>query len=231
MFSELISNDVRFVMVTSFVYRTPVLYVKDAYNVPQYKAWWGVPAFWELKRGVYHFGWNVFRFAGSAVTRQKDAALAACGDDTVRDGCFAQGWQYWKVPDAGMTQALAVVAADAPDAAAALRMEYRRGPVLHVRQHVTLDANAVYRLSGMVKLSAPAYPEVLGARLMVFMPNRREIGLAWNYMRPHEWERQQVVFTNAVKGGAVVYVEMGGGRGARTALVTDVRLERVISIK
>jgi len=230
-FSAWASNDLRFVLVTSFVYRTPVLYVRDEYNVPQYKAWWGIPAFWELKRGVYHFGWNVYRFAGSGAAREQTAALASCGEDLVRDGSFAQGWQCWNVQDTRTTQAVAIVAADAPGAGTALRMAYQRGPMLHVRQHIKLDANAVYRLSGVAKMIAPAYPEVLGARLAVFTPDRKEVGVAWDYVRPGEWERQQVVFTNAVKGGAVVYAEMGRGRGARAALVTEVRVERVTSIK
>ena len=103
--------------------------------------------------------------------------------------------------------------------------------MLDVRQHIQLDANAVYRLSGLAKMAAPAYPEVLGLRLAVFTPDKREIELIWNYVRPDEWERQQMMFTNAVGGDAVVYVEMGSGRGARTALMTEVRVERVTSIK
>ncbi len=226
-FRQMIRNDVRFVLVTAFVYRTSLLYVRDEYNVPQYKAWWGIPAFWELRRGVYHFGWNVYRFAGSGAARQAATTLAACGEDIVRDGSFARGWQCWEAQDARMTQAIAMVAADAPGAGTALRLKHLRGPMLHVRQLVRLDAGNVYRLSAVAKMVAPAYPEVLGARLAVFTPDRREVGVAWDYVRPNEWERQHVVFTNAVSGGAVVYVELSSRSGARTALVTEVRLERV----
>jgi hypothetical protein len=220
-------HDQRFVLVTSFVYRTAVFYVHNEYNVPQYKAWWGIPAFWALKRGVYDFGWNIYALTGGVAIARTAAALKPCDEDLVRDGRFANSWQCWEALAAGMTQAVTFVAADAPGAATAVRLDYQRGPRLHVRQHVAVTANGVYRLSGMAKMIAPAYPEVLGLRVAVYMPEQREAGVTWEYVRPNEWEVRQVVFTNAMGGDAVVYIELGG-HGARDVLVTDVRLERIV---
>jgi hypothetical protein len=46
--------------LTNFSYQTRIYYLTTQFGVPQYKSIYGVPALWDLKRGVYEFGWRVF---------------------------------------------------------------------------------------------------------------------------------------------------------------------------
>lgn len=52
--------------VANMTWRTPIWYAKEEHNVAQYQSAWGVPAFWDLKRGVYRFGWRIYWYDGGA---------------------------------------------------------------------------------------------------------------------------------------------------------------------
>jgi len=53
------------------MYSTPILYVTNHWAVPQYKSKFGIPAFWDLKKGVYEFGWKVYKYIPKAKSKPK----------------------------------------------------------------------------------------------------------------------------------------------------------------
>jgi hypothetical protein len=56
--------------LTNFSYETEVYYQTTQFGVPQYKSIYGVPALWQLKRGMYEFGWRVFDYKSSLSAKE-----------------------------------------------------------------------------------------------------------------------------------------------------------------
>ena len=46
------------------MYSAPIIYVTNHWAAPQYKSKFGIPDFWEMKKGNYKFGWKVYEFNG-----------------------------------------------------------------------------------------------------------------------------------------------------------------------
>lgn len=62
LFVKLIQPNLRLHRLASFIRATPIWYAREEHNAVQYSSFWGIPAFWGLKSGVYRFGWRVYAF-------------------------------------------------------------------------------------------------------------------------------------------------------------------------
>jgi len=189
---------------------------------------WGVPAFWDLKRGTYRFGWTIY-----AITNVPDIpeeVWAAGAKNLVVNGGFSRGmagWSYWGAAGELTNQFSVMRACDDAESAYALRIENPHAKLLGLKQHVPLVSGEVYRLSAAARSVATNASEVLfGGRVAVYLPPQAERELVWvsEYKR---WWRKELVFTNEVTGTAVVYVHLGYGKVATTGEFSSIRLERI----
>ncbi|MCX7846943.1 MAG: hypothetical protein N2595_02780 [bacterium] len=214
--------------LTGFVYETRIWYATNTYHGPQYRSVWGVPAFWDLKRGVYRFGWTVYALTNVPELPERQSA-ALSGNVVINSG-FARGltsWSAWGVADQRTNQ-LRVVRAE-PDSGAsyALRIENPGRELIGVKQHVPLVSGEVYRLCAAVRsVATNDSASIFGGRVAVFLPPQAEQQLIWmsEYTR---WWKKELVFTNQVTGTAVVYAHLGYGNVATTGEFSSIRLERI----
>ncbi|MCX7847482.1 MAG: hypothetical protein N2595_05600 [bacterium] len=212
-FDGSIAREKAFTVVTNIRMRTELWYVDaKAYRGFQYRTRYGIPAFWELQRGQYVFGWSVYSY-GAGEKRP----------NLVRNHEFTLGltfWDFWgRVNDE--TNTIKVVNR-------AVRIESASGEMRGVKQHVAgaLVSGGVYRLSAAARTVGRAdHSKVLGGRVAVHLPPQQDVELVW--LSQHEqWQRRERIFTNNVDGQPVVLVHMGYGKIAATAEFTDVTLER-----
>jgi len=214
--------------VTSFVYETRIWYATNTYHGPQYRSVWGVPAFWDLKRGTYRFGWTIYAITN--VPDIPDNVWADEGDNLVVNGGFSKGmtgWSFWGAAGNLTNQFSVVRAVDNAESAYALRVENPYAELLGVKQHVALVSGEVYRLSAAARSVATNASEVLfGGRVAVFLPPQAERELVW-MSEYNRWWQKELVFTNEVTGAAVVYVHLGYGKVATTGEFSSIRLERI----
>ena len=71
MFLKIIQSTLHLREVWQTVYSTPIIYATNHWAVPQYKSKICFPDFWDLKKGVYEFGWKVYEFNGSQKWKSK----------------------------------------------------------------------------------------------------------------------------------------------------------------
>jgi len=200
--------------VTQFSGRVTHLYADaKGYRGYQFKAKWGIPAFWELKRGSFRLGWCIYAY-GTATTTS----------NLVRNGCFTEGlkgWEYW---GAAHTSTGAVT-----PLADAVRLCSPDGQLAGIRQTIgsPLVSGSVYRLSAYARhVGAPQANRIQGGRVAVYLPPQKELDITWLTQR-NTWWLRELVFTNTVAGQALILVHMGYGKVASMGEFTDVRLERV----
>jgi len=214
LFNQRIAAEKVFVERTNIVVDVPLWYVDArAYRGFQYRARCGVPAFWELRRGRFLFGWTIYAFTPTAQR-----------PNLIRNHAFKNGMEHWALWGAGCDTANTVVVADA-----AVRIVNPSGELRGVKQHVAavMVSGGVYRLSAAARLvGAPDTEKILGGRVAVHLPPQPEHDITWLSQRDH-WHQQECVFTNIVTGNPIVLVHMGYGRVAATAEFSDVVLEQL----
>jgi len=214
LFNQRIAAEKVFVERTNIVVNVPLWFVDArAYRGFQYRARYGVPAVWELRRGSYSFGWRIYAFAP---TTQRP--------NLIRNHSFKNGMEHWALWGIECDTANTVTVADA-----AVRIANPSGELRGVKQHVAavLVSGSVYRLSAAARLvGAPDTEKILGGRVAVHLPPQPEYDITWLSQRAH-WYQQECVFTNMVTGNPIVLVHMGYGRVAATAEFSDVVLEQL----
>jgi len=186
---------------------------------------WGIPAFWDLKRGVYKFGWRIYWFPG------RDAAAHSTVDtkpshptELLLNGSFAtgmDGWSYWNVSDHRTNQ---IAVHDG-----FVQLANPRGDMLGIKQHLArpLVSGNVYRVSARARfVGTPDASTILGLRLGLYMPPQNEIALAWLTQRD-TWREESKVFTNLYAGTPMLYLQMGYGNVASTVDVTGIEVEEI----
>lgn len=214
------------VWLTSFVYQTEIWYATNTYHGPQYRSVWGVPAFWDLKRGVYRFGWRIYALTN--VPEIAEDTLGAPAANLLANSSFTRGLAGWSPWGVERTNQLYVVRA-APDSGSpfALRIENPRAELIGLKQHVPLVSGEVYRLRAAARsLATNDATRIFGGRVAVYLPPQPEQQLIW-MSEYNRWWQKELVFTNQVTGTAVVYVHLGYGNVATTGEFTGIRLERV----
>lgn len=228
LFHRALETQLNLMFKTAFVYETRIWYATNAYHGPQYRSVWGVPAFWDLKRGVYRFGWTIYTITN--VPDIPDEYWGTGSANRVVNGGFARGlmgWSAWGVAGERTNQLYVVRAAPDSGSAFAVRIENPRRELIGLKQHVPLVSGEVYRLSAAARSVAGTRSDVLfGGRVAVFLPPQPEQQLIW-MSEYNRWWQKELVFTNQVTGTAVVYVHLGYGNVATTGEFSSIRLERI----
>lgn len=214
LFNQRIAAEKNFVEVTNITINAPLWFVDArAYRGFQYRTYCGLPAFWQLQRGAYTFGWTIYAYAPSPQR-----------PNLIRNHDFTRGMQYWELWGRPCDAANTVVVV-----IAALRITNPSGEMRGVKQHLVapLVSGQVYRLSATARLvGAPDVNRVLGGRVAVHLPPQPEYDVTWLTQRDHWWQQERI-FTNSVNGNPIVLVHLGYGRVATTAEFTDIVLEQI----
>jgi uncharacterized BrkB/YihY/UPF0761 family membrane protein len=196
------------------IHTTPVWYLTDqTYRGFQYASRWGIPAFWQLKRGTYSFGWIVY-----------DYTPHAGAVNILQNGDFAYGLKHWAAWGSAADKTNRVLSMSR-----SVRIENPDASMPGIKQHVAVNmvSGAVYRLSGAARyVGRPDAAKVMGTRVTVWLPPQPEYDIVW--LAQHDaWTRVVRTFTNQVNGAAVLVAHLGYGHIAGTAEFADIRLERM----
>lgn len=201
-----------FSLVTNISVSVPVWYVDPhAYRGFQYKGKLWLPAFWELQRGNYRFGWTIYAWERGGKR-----------PNLVRNHNFLQGMEFWSEWGRPCDEVNTVKVVGV-----ALRIENPSGELLGVKQHLAamMTSGTVYRLGATARfVGVPDATKVLGGRVAVHLPPQPDFDVVWLSQDAH-WRLVEKTFTNTVSGSAVLLVHMGYGGVAGTAEFTDVVLE------
>ena len=224
LFNDRLKPQLSLQWVTSFVYHTRIWYATNTYHGPQYRSVWGVPAFWDLKRGTYTFGWNIYWYAGRETNDGSAAAILPSKPALLVNGSFTEGlrgWGYWNDADERTNQ-IAVHAGF-------VRMANPGADMLGIKQHLAqpLVSGNVYRMSARARLAGtPDASRILGLRLGLYQPPYEEVALAW-LTQQDTWREEAVIFTNHFGGRPMLYLQMGYGGIASTVEVTGIEVEEI----
>jgi len=233
-FDRITKDSVTLTQVFSTVRETPIWYAERKYHGPQYASGFGCPAFWGLKRGMYRFGWNVYRVAMSNGLQEFSEVIPRSAEDRIRNGTFTEGlsgWSFWELAR-GNTNWVRCVKGIGGKNKAAVWLENPGGVLAGVQQIVPVVSGTVYRLSGSARCVASLSAKgTFGARIGFFLPLVKEQSIVWQSdWEARRWKEKSVVFTNVVTGNAVVFAHLGYGKVATSGEFTNIRLERVSAI-
>jgi hypothetical protein len=214
---------------SQFVATTEVFYTRDDYNVPQYQSAWGLPAFWDLKRGRYIFGWTLWWYPGSPAALRSDNMWMAQGPDVLVNGAFGAlltGWDFLgQAHQFPMSIRLFPFVSHA-GTTTVLRIENQAGKHVGLRQQVTLQADHVYRLvakgrnAEWLRGSREQGPSVILAR-----SGADDVCLRFDQRWHSQWSWQQTVFTARAARTAIVSIQLGNGFAHGVGEISNVRLE------
>ena len=194
---------------------TPVWYAdKNGHRGYQYAARCGIPAFWDLKRSVYTFGWNVYEITSVARKQQTVNLLA--------NNKFTDGMSFWQPWNQARSITGAVRVVDG-----AVRIVNPRAKPVGVQQVVNVTSGVVYRLSGFAKsVGTQSASKIFGARIAFWLPPQPELQVLW-LTHNDQWLEHVLIFTNQVSGTAIIYASLGYGNVPAEAEFTDIRFEKV----
>ncbi|MCX7001957.1 MAG: hypothetical protein NTV22_01640 [bacterium] len=168
---------------TNSIYRrASIIYATAVFGKPQYKSVWGIPAFWDLQRGTYEFGWKIYYYDGhlQKYTRKKTNLIWR---DLLTNGAFLNGlngWQYWSDARQQSNCIALMPLQDMSGVRQALRIMNPQKKLVGVQQTVQLESNVVYRMSGSVRSVATNASEILfGGRVALWLPPQPEQQLVW----------------------------------------------------
>ena len=177
----------------------------------QHSARYGIPAFWRLKRGQYHFAWNILRHGGDGCT------------NLVLNGSFTRGMKDWALwwPTGSYTSLVNV-------GSACVRITDPDGSLEGVRQNLSVLAHSgqVFRLSAWARtVGRPSPDQNTGARVAFHLP-QHEQDIIW-LSQMDAWIQRTIVFTNMAEGTPSILAHMGYGKVKGATDITDIRLELI----
>jgi len=225
LFNQKIKNKLGFIHKYKTIYETPIWYAEKKYHGPQYKSVFGIPAFWDLKKGNYKFGWNIFQFDGKNNERIKK--LVKIDDkNLIKNSNFSDklnNWEYW---GAG-TKSNNLIQIKRGVSGNYIQINNPDKKLIGVKQNINVTSGTVYRLSGKARSVLTTDSKILfGGRIAFFIPGEKEKQIVW-MSEYNNWWNKEIIFTNQISGVATVYIHMGYGNVASVGEFTDVKLEKL----
>jgi len=206
-------------------YDTSIWYAQKKYHGMQYKSVFGIPAFWNLKKGNYKFGWNVYYFNGNNNNKiikinESNKLINSKFNDNL------QNWSYWNQGNNYKKNIKMVDSNGTIGKIKAVRIENPMKKLVGIQQRVRVVSNTVYKLSGIARTLGNDKSKIFGGRIALWLPPQKEKQIVW-MSKYNQWWKKDLIFTNQVTGIATVYVHMGYGGVASTGEFTNIRLELI----
>ena len=157
----------------------------------------------------FHTGYTT----NSSSCAVKDIALIRANDYPAQNirssnGDFRndlKGWSYWQISPQEASNLISRVEGDVP----CVEIKGQAGnKLMGLSQAVNVVSGDVYRLSAQAKSQDPNGKAFFGARVALYAPGTNEKQLIWTY-NTKDWEKKELVFTNAFTGTATLYFHTG----------------------
>jgi hypothetical protein len=159
----------------------------------------------------------------AAPTAQPAPAVATPAPRSLlQNGAFHYGlsnWLHW-MDGARIADSVQVITGG-------VRLLNPAGKMVGIRQTVSVESGAVYRLSGVARSLVTNDSKIgFGARLAFFLPPQQEVQIIW-MSEYNQWWPKELVFTNQITGTATIYAHLGFGGYATTGEISCVMLEKL----
>jgi hypothetical protein len=155
-------------------------------------------------------------------TQPAPAVATPAPRSLLQNGAFHYGlsnWLHW-MDGARIADSVQVITGG-------VRLLNPAGKMVGIRQTVSVESGAVYRLSGVARSLVTNDSKIgFGARLAFFLPPQQEVQIIW-MSEYNQWWPKELVFTNQITGTATIYAHLGFGGYATTGEISCVMLEKL----